>query len=259
MSDQRKLITQLRKITSAGMLHCKKALDATKNDLKAAVSWLREQGIAKSVSKLSREAKQGVVCAYIDANSKVGSLIEVNSETDFVARNEKFQAFVSRVAEISINYDSVLSLLDANFNEGIKVKDEVSNNIAVIGEKIVIGNMKKIHTKNNGILGSYIHNLLGENSGNIATICALTTNDNISLSNDKIQVVETLARNISLHIATMCNSEDTDENALPIQELLKQNYILDEKMSLADLLNNVGKEIETSITISCFIRLQVGG
>ena len=142
------MVKELREMTGAGMMDCKKALTATDGDMDAAVQWLRENGLAKAAKKESRIAAEGVCSVYVTEDGKVASLVEVNSETDFVAKIDTFQAFVAKVAEqaASTNAADIDAFLAEPWCEdaSISVKDAQSNLIAVIGEKLSIRRFAKI-------------------------------------------------------------------------------------------------------------------
>lgn len=144
------LVKELRERTNAGMMDCKKALEETSGDFEKAVEWLRTKGIAKAEKKAGRLAAEGMVHAYIHAGSRVGVLVEVNSETDFVARNEKFQAFVSDIAlhiaamsPLYVKTEEVSEEARENERRVLKAKAEEEGKKAEMIDKIVDGQIKK--------------------------------------------------------------------------------------------------------------------
>ena len=155
------MVKDLRESTGAGMMDCKKALTETDGDMEKAVVWLRENGLAKAAKKESRIAAEGICAAYVTADNKVASVVEVNSETDFVAKNEKFQEFVAKVAKQAAETDA--ACIDCFLAEpwcedaSISIKEALANLVAVIGEKLSIRRFEKIVAED-GFVVSYIHN-----------------------------------------------------------------------------------------------------
>ncbi len=158
MAVTAKDVKELREKTGAGMMDCKKALTATDGNMDEAVEWLRKNGLSKAEKKADRIAAEGVVAVDIDADGKKAAIVEVNSETDFVAKNEKFQAYVASVAELAKNTDAktIEEFLAAPIADGSKSLEEQNKEmIAVIGENLKIRRFEKIITE--GTIVSYIH------------------------------------------------------------------------------------------------------
>ena len=181
------MVKELREMTGAGMMDCKKALTATNGDMDQAVTWLRENGLAKAAKKESRIAAEGVCACYISDDKKTGAIVEVNSETDFVAKNEKFTSFVAKVAKMAAETDAkcIDCFLDSAWCEdaSITVKEALAGLVAVIGEKLSIRRFEKIVT--DGFVVDYIHNggklgILVEMSGE-ATDAAVECAKNIAM------------------------------------------------------------------------------
>ncbi|MBR5667411.1 MAG: elongation factor Ts [Lachnospiraceae bacterium] len=181
------MVKELREMTGAGMMDCKKALTATNGDMDQAVTWLRENGLAKAAKKESRIAAEGVCACYISDDKKTGAIVEVNSETDFVAKNEKFTGFVAKVAKMAAETDAkcIDCFLDSAWCEdaSITVKEALAGLVAVIGEKLSIRRFEKIVT--DGFVVDYIHNggklgILVEMSGE-ATDAAVECAKNIAM------------------------------------------------------------------------------
>ncbi|MBR7020710.1 MAG: elongation factor Ts [Lachnospiraceae bacterium] len=155
------MVKELRESTGAGMMDCKKALTETDGDMEKAVVWLRENGLAKAAKKESRIAAEGICAAFVTDDYKTAAVVEVNSETDFVAKNEKFQEFVAKVAKQAASTDA--ACIDCFLAEpwcedpSISVKEAQANLVAVIGEKLSIRRFEKI-TAEDGFVVSYIHN-----------------------------------------------------------------------------------------------------
>ncbi|MBQ7514663.1 MAG: elongation factor Ts [Schwartzia sp.] len=151
------MVKELREITGAGMMDCKKALAETDGDKQKAIDFLREKGIAKAEKKAGRIAAEGVVAAFVNADAKVGALVEVNCETDFVAKTDKFHDLVNKVAKhIADTNPADMAALNDSTLEGKKVSDFITEAIASIGEKIDIRRFARYETAE-GRLTSYIH------------------------------------------------------------------------------------------------------
>ncbi len=152
------LVKSLREKTGAGMMDCKKVLTETDGDMEKAAELLRERGIAKAAKKSGRVAAEGLVATYVTADKKVGSIVEVNAETDFVAKNEEFVNFVNAVAEIIAekNPADVESLLETSYKEfGKTVREVLTEKIATIGENMTIRRFERFESE--GLVESYIH------------------------------------------------------------------------------------------------------
>ena len=152
------LVKNLREKTGAGMMDCKKVLTETDGDMEKAIELLRERGIAKAAKKSGRVAAEGLVATYVTADKKVGSIVEVNAETDFVAKNEEFVNFVNDVAEIVAkkNPADIESLLETSYKETEKtVKEVLTEKIATIGENMTIRRFERFESE--GLVESYIH------------------------------------------------------------------------------------------------------
>ena len=178
-------IKELREATGCGISDCNKALTENNGDFEKSVDWLRKKGLSSASKKASRATSEGVVAVLIE--SKKATILEVNSETDFVARNEKFQNFVSKIIKEVHNFDGDISKFQTLKEE------EVKNQIGVIGENIQIRRFNNINVKN-GIIVSYIHNSISPNMGKIGVLLGLET----KASKDK---AEELGKQIAMHIA----------------------------------------------------------
>lgn len=194
MAISASMVKELREMTGAGMMDCKKALTETDGDMDKAVDYLRENGLAKAEKKAGRIAAEGIVKTNISADKKKASIVEVNSETDFVAKNEKFQAFVEAVAAQAIDTDA--ADIEAFLNEAWAadtsktVNEELASMIATIGENMNIRRFEKVSC-DNGIVVDYIHA-----GGKIGVLVAAET-DNTSDA-----VVECL-KNVAMQVAAM--------------------------------------------------------
>jgi len=185
------LVKELRDKTSAGMMDCKKALNETGGDLEAAVDWLRTKGIAKADKKAGRIAAEGLVAVALAPNT--GALVEINSETDFVARNDGFQAAVAEIANLGLTASSNEELAAATTASGDNVTEFLKKLVGKIGENMNFRRMAKL-TVPDGVVAGYIHNSVAAGMGKIGVLVALES------SGDKAKL-EDLAKKIAMHVA----------------------------------------------------------
>ena len=197
------LVKELREKTSAGMMDCKKALNETNGDLEAAADWLRTKGIAKADKKASRIAAEGLVAVALDGTT--GALVEVNSETDFVARNDGFQAAVSEVAQLALAANSNEELASAATASGDDVTEMFKKLVGKIGENMTFRRMAKLAVSD-GVVAGYIHNAVTDGMGKIGVLVALES------AGDKAKL-EDLAKKIAMHVAA------TNPLALSVDDL----------------------------------------
>ena len=204
------LVKELREKTGAGMMDCKKVLTETDGDMEKAIELLRERGIAKAAKKSGRVAAEGLVEAYISEDGKVGAIVEVNSETDFVAKNEEFKTFVMNVAKqvVEKNPKDVEDLLnqEAIFEAGKTVNEALVGKIATIGENLTIRRFARFESK--GLLESYIHG-----DGKIAVLINMTKGD------------KELAKDLCMQIAA-ARPEYLNEQSVPAERVEKEKEIL---------------------------------
>lgn len=179
------LIKKLREATGCGIADCNKALAENKDDFEKSVDWLRKKGLSSASKKAGRVASEGLVAVCINGNKS--TIIEVNSETDFVARNDKFQQFVAKVAKEALNYGDDIAKFQADKDE------EVKTQIGVIGENINIRRISSLHV-NKGLIVSYIHNAIANDMGKIAVLIGFES----VASNDKLHEI---GKQIAMHIA----------------------------------------------------------
>ncbi len=179
------LIKKLRETTGCGIADCNKALAENKDDFEKSVDWLRKKGLASASKKAGRVASEGLVAVCINGNKS--TIIEVNSETDFVARNDKFQQFVSKVTKEALNYGDDVAKFQADKDE------EVKTQIGVIGENINIRRISSLHI-NKGLIVSYIHNLIANDMGKIAVLIGFES----VASHEKLNEI---GKQIAMHIA----------------------------------------------------------
>ena len=205
------LVKELREKTGAGMMDCKKVLTETDGDLEKAAELLREKGITKAAKKSGRVATEGMVEAYISEDEKVGAIVEVNSETDFVAKNEEFRTFVMDVAKqiVKNNPESVEALLaePAMFEEGKTVNEALIGKIATIGENISIRRFARFETTD-GLIEKYIHG-----DGKIAVLVNMTSG------------TKELAKDVCMQIAA-ARPEFIDRDQVPAERVEKEKEIL---------------------------------
>jgi|SRR5690554_6877052 len=187
-------VKKLRETTGAGMMDCKKALAETEGDFDRAVELLQIKGLGKAEKKADRIAAEGLVAAAISADEKSGAVVEVNSETDFVARNEDFIAFVNQLAghTLDCNAQNAEELLASKI-DGESVDALRQKRIATIGENITVRRLARIDIEGDGLVGEYTHN------GNIGVLVALKANKDVAGN----EAVATLARDIAMHVAAM--------------------------------------------------------
>ena len=186
------MVKDLREKTGAGMMDCKNALNETAGDIEAAVDWLRKKGITKAAKKSGRVAAEGLVAALVDG--KRGVVVEVNSETDFVARNADFQALVKDVAKVALKQGGdVEGVLKAQASAGGTVQEAISNAIATIGENMTLRRVATLDV-NEGVIGQYVHGSTGDGLGKIGVIVALE-------SSGKAEELQALGRQIAMHVA----------------------------------------------------------
>jgi elongation factor Ts len=281
------MVKDLRDRTGAGMMDCKKALNETAGDMEAAVDWLRTKGLAAAAKKAGRTAAEGLI--GVTVAGKRGAMVEVNSETDFVAKNETFQGFVRTVTAIAAELGSdVAALLAASYPESDgSVHDKLTHNVATIGEHQTLRRAAIVDV-NQGIVTSYVHNATASGLGKIGVLVGLE-------SSASAEVLEPLGKQIAMHIAA-ANPLALDETGLDqalvereraiarekaatsgksaeiiekmieggvrkyAQEnsLLTQVFVIDGKTKIADVVANAAKAAGTAITISSFVRLQLG-
>jgi elongation factor Ts len=187
------MVKDLREKTGAGMMDCKQALNETNGDIEAAIDWLRKKGLSKAAKKSGRVAAEGLVAVAV--SGKRGVAIEVNSETDFVARNSDFQNLVRGVAAVAQekNVTEVEALKAAAYPGGGTVDAAIANAIATIGENMTLRRAASVEV-NAGVVGSYVHNAIADGLGKIGVLVALESTGNA-------EALAGLARQIALHVA----------------------------------------------------------
>jgi elongation factor Ts len=233
MSDIEK-VKKLREATGAGFKDCNLAIKESGGDLDKAIEILRVKGISKASKKMSRDAKEGVVVVSGDENKT--SIIEVNCETDFVAKNDDFISFVKELSELNNQHGSNQDeLKKAVMKNGQSVDDNLVALIAKIGEKITIGKSKTIEN-NSGINNYYLHTVVKDNVAKLAVLVSLDTSD-------KSDTVKSFGKQLSMHIAA--------SNPLALESNLIDQSVIDKEQELvAEELKNSGKPEEIAKKIS---------
>jgi len=227
-------VKKLREATGAGFKDCNLAINESDGDLDKAIEILRVKGISKASKKMSRDAKEGVVVISGDDNKT--SILEVNCETDFVAKNENFINFVKELSELNNQKNSnIEELKNAKMNNGKSVEDNLVALIAKIGEKITIGKLKTIENSN-GLNNHYLHTVVKDNIAKLAVVVSLETNN-------KSDEVKTFGKQLSMHIAA--------SNPLALESSSIDQSIIDKEQELvAEELKNLGKPDDIAKKIS---------
>ena len=233
MSDLEK-VKKLREMTGAGFKDCNTAIKESNGDIDKAIEILRVKGISKASKKMSRDAKEGVV--VVSGNEKKISLIEVNCETDFVAKNDDFINFVKELSEINNQKNSNLNELKiSKMNNGQTVDENLVALIAKIGEKITIGKLKTIENSN-GINNHYLHTVIKDNVAKLAVLVSLETNESS-------EAVKIFGKQLSMHIAA--------SNPLALESNLIDQALIDKEQELvSEELKNSGKPEDIANKIS---------
>ena len=279
-------VKELRERTGAGMMDCKKALTENQGDMEASVDWLRAKGLAAAAKKAGRTAAEGLVGVAVAGTR--GAVVEVNSETDFVAKNEQFQGFVRDVAQIALTTGSdVAALNNSAYPSGGTVAEALTNNIATIGENQSLRRAAVLEV-GEGAVVSYVHNAAAPGLGKIGVLVALE-------SSAPAETLLTLGKQIAMHIAAAnplaLDAEGLDpalverERAIAMEKasgsgkpaniiekmvegglakyrkdnaLLSQLFVIDNKTPVADVVASAGKEAGCPIKLKAFERFQIG-
>ena len=281
-------VKELREKSGAGMMDCKKALTENNGDIEAATDWLRSKGLAAAAKKSSRTAAEGLVGVAV-AGTK-GVAVEVNSQTDFVAKNEIFQGFVREVTGVALEQgiDDVEALKAASITGGT-IDEVLVANIATIGENQVLRRAKKVEVTNGAVI-PYVHNAAAPGLGKIGVLVALE-------SDAGVDVLEPLGKQIAMHIAAAfplaLSIEDLDPEVVereaailreknadkivgkseevaakilngPVEKFKKENalltqaFVMDGKTPVGDVIAQAGKDAGASIKLVDYVRFQLG-
>jgi elongation factor Ts len=279
-------VKELRERTGAGMMDCKKALAENNGEMEASIDWLRAKGLAAAAKKAGRTASEGLVGVAVEGTR--GAVVEVNSETDFVAKNEIFQDFVRNVAKLALEHGTDVEALGAaQYPEGGTVQEKLTDNIAKIGENQSLRRAAIIEV-NEGAVVPYVHNQVAPGLGKIGVLVALE-------SAAPAETVQALGKQIAMHVAAAnplaLDAESLDpalverERAIAIEKakesgkpqnivekmvegglakfrkessLLSQLFVIDGKTPVADVVASAAKDAGTGIALKGFVRFQLG-
>ena len=280
------MVKELRERTGAGMMDCKKALGETNGDMEAAIDWLRAKGLSSAAKKAGRTASEGLVGVLVEG--KRGALVEVNSETDFVAKNEIFQQFVANVAKLVLEHGTDVEALGAAaYPEGGTVADKLTDNIAKIGENQSLRRAAILEV-GEGAIVPYVHNQVAPGLGKIGVLVALE-------SNAAADVLQGLGKTIAMHVAAAhplaLTADELDpalverERAIAMEKaresgkpdniiekmvegglakfrkenaLTSQLFVMDGKTPVAEVVAAAAKDAGTGIALKGFVRFQLG-
>ncbi len=279
------MVKDLRDKTGAGMMDCKTALSETAGDMEAAIDWLRKKGISKAAKKAGRAAAEGLVGVAVSGNA--GALVEVNAETDFVARNEEFKSFVKSASEIALKESGDLAKLLAAKHGSSNVQQVLTEMVAKIGENMSVRRTIAL-TVDPGVVVAYVHNATSPELGKIGVLVALKS----TADKDKLSA---LAKQIAMHIAAASPlalteehmSKDVVDREYAIQKdlalqsgkpeavvekmmvgrmrkyfeetvLLHQTFVIDGETQISKVLEKASKDLGAPVVIEAFVRFQVG-
>ena len=279
------MVKDLRDKTGAGMMDCKAALNETNGDMEAAIDWLRKKGISKAAKKAGRAAAEGLVGVAVGGNA--GALVEVNAETDFVARNDEFKGFVKAAADIALKESGDLEKLLAAKHGASTVQHTLTELVAKIGENMSVRRTIALSV-NPGVVAAYVHNPASPELGKIGVLVALKSTapaDKLAPLAKQIAMhvaaaaplalsVEHLApevvereRNVQVEIARQSGRPDNviekmlDGRMRKFYEesvLLQQNFVLDGETQIAKVIEKAAKDFGAPVEIEGFVRFQVG-
>lgn len=279
------LVKQLREITGAGMMDAKKALEENNGDIEAANDWLRKKGIAKAAKKSSRSASDGLVAIAVQGNK--GAVIELNSETDFVARNEEFQGFVKKVAQAALGVSSLDELKAAKLEGGKTVEESLTDLIAKIGENMTLRRFQSISVSKGAVI-AYMHSELAPNLGKIGVLIGLETEGDAA-------ALQGVGKQIAMHVAA-ANPESLDQASVDPAKLqrerdifseqarasgkpediiakmvegrirkyfeevclLEQIFVIDQERKISKVVADAAKQAGKDVKLTGFVRLQLG-
>jgi elongation factor Ts len=279
------MVKDLRDKTGAGMMDCKAALGETNGDMEAAVDWLRKKGLSKAAKKAGRVAAEGLIGMFVAP--KKGAMVEVNSETDFVARNDHFQGLVKMIADVALTAGGDVEAIKAAKAGAMTVADAISSAIATIGENITL-RRASVLSVSQGVVATYVHNQVSEGLGKIGVLVALE-------SSGKADELATIGRQVAMHIASAnplaidasgvdpavvkrekdiladkfrqqgkpeAMIEKITESGLKTfykeQTLLEQPFIFDDKKSVGQALKEAEGKAGGSVKVTGFVRYALG-
>src|ERR1700744_200724 len=279
------MVKELRDKTGAGMMDCKAALTETNGDMEAAIDWLRKKGISKAAKKAGRAAAEGLVGVAVGKGA--GALVEVNAETDFVARNDEFKDFVKSAADLALQEGGDLEKLLAAKHGGSTVQQTLTEMVAKIGENLSVRRTVAL-TVNPGVVAAYVHNAASPELGKIGVLVALKS----TADEGKLQA---LAKQLAMHIAAasplalteahmpkdVVDREYAIQKDLALQSgkpeavvekmmvgrmrkyfedtvLMFQTFVIDGETQIAKVIEKASKDFGAPVEIAGFVRLQVG-
>jgi len=285
MSITAAMVKELREKSGAGMMDCKTALNESGGDMEAAVDWLRTKGLAKAAKKAGRVAAEGLV--GVAAEGSKASVIELNSETDFVARNEGFQELVAKVAKAAVDTDGSVEAVSAADLDGKPVADAITDAIATIGENMTL-RRTAILAVNDGVVATYVHGAVADGLGKIGVLVALES----SGDKDKLNA---LGRQIAMHVAATSplalNTEELDPAVVEREKtvfseqaresgkpdniiekmvegrlrkfyeevtLVKQAFVINPDLTVEKAVEELAKELGTDVKLTGFVRFALG-
>lgn len=280
------MVKELREKSGAGMMDAKNALVENNGDMDAAIDWLRTKGLSKAEKKSSRTAAEGLVIFSTEGNK--GAIVEINSETDFVSRNEQFQSFVEKVGEVAKSAgETVEDLAAATLDTGKSVKDSLTDMVATIGENMNLRRMSKLEVEN-GVVVGYMHNAIKPGMGKIGVLVALES------EGDK-EKLEALGKQIAMHTAAafprFLSRDDVDQDVIDREKavlveqamaegkpeeiaqkmvegrmrkfyeeicLLDQTFVIDGETKIADLVEKAEADVGAPVKLVAYERFQLG-
>lgn len=279
------MVKDLREKTGAGMMDCKAALEATSGDMEGAVDWLRKKGIAKAAKKADRVAADGLIGAVVSGTK--GVVVEVNSETDFVARNDQFQGLVKMIAQVALDAGDDVNAIKAAKIGDVTVDVAIADAIAKIGENMSLRRAKRLIVKQ-GVVGNYVHSAISDGLGKIGVLVALE-------SSGKAEELTALGRQIAMHVASSnpiaIDAAGVDPSVITREKdiladkfrqqgkpenmidkivesglktfykestLLEQPFIFDDKKNVAQALKEAEGKVGGPVKVSGFVRYALG-
>ena len=282
------LVKDLREKTGAGMMDCKKALVECSGNFEEAIDWLRKKGHAAASKKSGRSTSEGAVAVMVSGNT--GIMLEVNSETDFVARNDKFQDLVTNLSKVALEVSSLAELENKPYQGKGTVKDAIIETVSVVGENINLNRFVKLNVPT-GVVASYIHNALMPNAGKIGVLVALE----VSKGNVSSEDLNELGKRIAMHIAAArpeaLNVGDVDQTKLQREReifseqakasgkpdniiekmvegrvrkyyeevvLLSQIFVMDNKSKISEVVEEFAKKHNSTVSLKSFARYELG-
>lgn len=279
------MVKDLREKTGVGMMDCKAALAATSGDMEAAVDWLRAKGLAKAAKKSTRIAAEGLVAVAVDGTT--GAVVEVNSETDFVARNEKFQAMVAEISKLALKANGDSEKLKTMHMPGSPhaVAAYVAEMVASIGENMTVRRTSALSVTD-GVVGAYVHNQIAPGAGKIGVIVALESTGNkaslaefgrmlamhVAATNPVALNLEQVPKDVLARESAILEEKNAGKPANVLEKivasglktfakdncLLEQAYVHDGAKTVAQAVAEAGKAAGADVNLVGFVRMQLG-